>query len=162
MLTTAFLLSACTVFADDASLALPTGDVYEVEFTFRADVIAMETEDAPDGIAAIYPAKLSTGDAGFCVWGDGIWNETAAPGDEPTTNEWCDAKFSVRTIDGEKLVSYFVKSGGAYVQLSTTAGRSWFKATAGALMPEVEFQGAGEGVVVGSLAEESGETFVFD
>ena len=36
----ALVLSASAAFAEDASLASPTGDVYEVEFRFRADALA--------------------------------------------------------------------------------------------------------------------------
>ena len=158
----AALFAACVVFADDAALLSPTGDVYEVEFRFCAGILATEEQDAPDGIAAIYPAKLASGDVGFNVWGDGVWNEALAEGVEPATNVWMEAKLALREIDGERLVSYLVKSDDGYARLKTASGRGWFKALPAALAPEVEFSGPGEGEVVGSIAEESGEVFQYD
>lgn len=148
--------------AADTPLASPTGDVYEVEFRFRPGIIATDEQDAPDGIAALCPAKLSTGGVGFNVWGDGVWNETSASGVEPSTNEWSDAKLIVREIDGERLIGYLVKSGDDYVRLKTVSGRGWFKVSSEPVVPDLEFEGEGEGELVGSVSEESGEVFAFD
>ena len=151
-----------TVFADAGTLASPTGDVYEVEFRFHADELPMGETSAPDGMAALTPVILESGSAGFLAWGDGRWNEVSASGVVPVTNVWMEAKFSVRTIDGEKLVSYLVKSGEDYIRLQTTGGRSWFRAGVADLGPVMSFAGNGEGEVLNSLAEESGETYAFD
>ena len=158
----ALVLSASSAFAADASLASPTGDVYEVEFRFRADTLAEGVPGDPDGIAALNPATLASGDAGFLAWGNDAWHEVFADDIAPSTDEWTQAKFAVRTVDGEKLVSYLVRSGDGYVRLRTAGGQSWFRASSAALAPEMAFDGPGEGEVLESLSEESGETFAFD
>lgn len=158
----ALVLKASAAFAADASLASPTGDVYEVEFRFHADELPMGEPGAPDGMAALTPVILESGSAGFLAWGDGCWNEVSASGVVPATGVWMEAKFSVRTVDGEKLVSYLVKSEGDYTRLQTAGGRGWFRAGVSDIEPAMTFAGAGEGEVLGSLAEESGETYVFD
>ena len=158
----ALVLSASSVFAADASLASPTGDVYDVEFRFRADALAVGVPGDPDGIAALNPATLASGGAGFLAWGGGAWHEVFADGVAPSTNNWTQAKFSVRTVDGEKLVSYLVMSGDGYVRLRTASGQGWFRASSAALAPDMVFVGPGEGEVVDSLAGESGETFSLD
>ena len=150
------------VVADAGTLASPTGDVYEVEFRFHADELPMGEPGAPDGMAALTPVILESGSAGFLAWGDGCWNEVSASGVVPATGVWMEAKFSVRTIDGEKLVSYLVKSEGDYIRLQTAGGRGWFRAGVADIEPAMTFAGAGEGEVLGSLAEESGETYAFD
>ena len=151
-----------TVFADAGTLASPTGDVYEVEFRFHANELPMGEPGAPDGMAALTPVILESGSAGFLAWGDGRWNEVSASGVVPETNVWMEAKFSVRTIDGEKLVSYLVKSGEDYIRLQTAGGRGWFRADVADLEPAMSFVGNGEGEVLNSLAEESGETYALD
>ena len=158
----ALVLSASSAFAADASLASPTGDVYEVEFRFRADTLAAGVPGDPDGIAALNPATLASGDAGFLAWGGGAWHEVFADGVMPSTNDWTQAKFAVRTVDGEKLVSYLVMSGEDYVRLRMADGQGWFRTSPAALAPEMAFDGPGEGEVLESLSEESGETFAFD
>ncbi len=158
----ALMAAAGTAGAADASLTAPAGDIYEVEFRFRADLLATVAPDDPAGTAALCPARLSTGEAGFLAWGGGAWHEVAAAGAAPRTNEWIEARFAVRTVDGEKLVSYLVKSGEEYVRLRTPGGQGWFRASPAALAPEVVFEGPGEGEVASSLAAESGERFVFD
>ena len=155
-------LKASAVFAADASLASPTGDVYEVEFRFKADVLAKDVPEDSQGIASLSPATLASGDAGFLAWGGGVWHEVFADGIVPSTNDWTQAKFSVRIVDGEKLVSYLVMSGNDYVRLRTASGQGWFRTSPAALVPDVTFDGPGEGEVVGSLSEESGEEFVLD
>ena len=132
----ALVLSASSAFAADASLASPTGDVYEVEFRFRADTLAVGVPGDPDGIAALNPATLASGDAGFLAWGGGAWHEVFADGVVPSTNEWTQAKFAVRTVDGEKLVSYLVMSGENYVRLRTAGGQGWFRTSPAALAPD--------------------------
>ena len=67
----------------DASLASPTGDVYEVEFRFRPDVLSDGEEEDPNGLAALNPTTLASGKAGFLVWGGGAWHEVQF---ESTTN----------------------------------------------------------------------------
>ena len=158
----ALVLSASSVFAADASLASPTGDVYEVEFRFRADALAVGVPGDPDGIAALNPATLASGGAGFLAWGGGAWHEVFAEGVVPSTNDWTQAKFAVRTVDGEKLVSYLVLSNGNYVRLRTAGGQGWFRASSAALAPDMVFVGPGEGEVIESLSEESGEGFSLD
>jgi hypothetical protein len=158
----ALALSASSVFAADASLASPPGDVYEVEFRFRADALADGVPSDPDGIAALNPATLASGNAGFLAWGGGAWREVFAEGVVPSTNDWTQAKFAVRTVDGEKLVSYLVLSNGNYVRLRTAGGQGWFRASSAALAPDMVFVGPGEGEVIASLSEESGEGFSLD
>ena len=158
----ALVLSASSAFAADASLASPTGDVYEVEFRFRADTLAVGVPGDPDGIAALNPATLASGDAGFLAWGGGAWHEVFADGVVPSTNEWTQAKFAVRTVDGEKLVSYLVMSGENYVRLRTASGQGWFRTSPAALAPDMVFDGPGVGEVIESLSEESGEGFSLD
>ena len=160
--TCAVLLAASFCFAVGDPLLSPTGDVYEVEFRFRAGVLADEDMDAPDGIAAMYPAVISSGGVGFKVWGDGVWNEASADGTAPSTDRWTEAKLVVREVDGERLVSYLVKSGDGYLRLTTASGRGWFKVSSEAVVPELEFEGVGEGEVVGAVSEESGDCFEFD
>ena len=155
----AIFIALCAAGARAAVLAPPAGDVYEVEFRFRADAVATEDPGDPGGVAAICPAA---GEAGFLVWGDGKWNAASAAGVNSAAGEWVEAKTLLRTIDGERLVAYFVKAGEEYAQLATAAGRSWFKASGAALAPEMEFAGPGEGEVVDSSAAESGEVFEFD
>ena len=158
----ALVLSASAAFAADASLASPTGDVYDVEFRFRADALAAGVPSDPDGIAALNPATLASGGAGFLAWGGGAWHEVFADGVMPSTNDWTQAKFAVRTVDGEKLVSYLVLSNGNYVPLRTAGGQGWFRASSAALAPDMVFVGPGEGEVIASLSEESGEGFSLD
>ena len=158
----AVMLSACPALADSVALPSPTGDVYEVEFRFNAGIIAAGEQEAPDGIAAMYPAELSTGGVGFNVWGDGVWNEACASGVTPSADVWSDAKLVIREVDGERLVSYLVKSGDDFVRLKTASGRGWFKVSSEAVVPELKFEGQGEGELVGSVSEESGEVFEFD
>ena len=158
----ALVLSASSAFAADASLASPTGDVYEVEFRFRADTLAVGVPGDPDGIAALNPATLASGDAGFLAWGGGAWHEVFADGVVPSTNDWTQAKFAVRTVDGEKLVSYLVMSGENYVRLRTAGGQGWFRTSPAALAPDMVFDGPGVGEVIESLSEESGEGFTLD
>ena len=148
LLILALVLRASAAFAADASLASPTGDVYEVEFRFRADVLAAGVPGDPDGIAALNPATLASGDAGFLAWGGGAWHEVFADGVVPSTNDWTQAKFTVRTVDGEKLVSYLVMSGENYVRLRTAGGQGWFRASSAALGPDMVFVGPGEGEVI--------------
>ena len=162
LVTWALAMAWGAVVADAGTLASPTGDVYEVEFRFHADELPMGEPGAPDGMAALTPVILESGSAGFLAWGDGCWNEVSASGVVPATGVWMEAKFSVRTIDGEKLVSYLVKSEGDYIRLQTAGGRGWFRAGVSDIEPAMTFTGAGEGEVLGSLAEESGETYAFD
>jgi hypothetical protein len=158
----ALVLKASAAFAADASLASPTGDVYEVEFRFRADALAAGVPSDPDGIAALNPATLASGNAGFLAWGGGAWHEVFAEGVVPSTNDWTQAKFAVRTVDGEKLVSYLVLSNGNYVRLRTAGGQGWFRASSAALAPDMVFDGPGVGEVIASLSEDSGEEFSLD
>ena len=162
LVTWALAMAWGAVFADAGTLASPTGDVYEVEFRFHADELPMGEPGAPDGMAALTPIILESGSAGFLAWGDGCWNEVSASGVVPAMGVWMEAKFSVRTVDGEKLVSYLVKSNGDYIRLQTAGGRGWFRAGVSDIEPAMTFAGAGEGEVLGSLAEESGETYAFD
>ena len=147
-------MKASAVSAADASFAFPTGDVYEVEFRFKADVLAKDVPEDSQGIASLSPATLASGDAGFLAWGGGVWHEVFADGIVPSTNDWTQAKFSVRIVDGEKLVSYLVMSGNDYVRLRTASGQGWFRTSPAALVPDVTFDGPGEGEVVGSLSED--------
>lgn len=158
----ALVLRASAAFAADASLASPTGDVYEVEFRFRVEELAGGLPGDPEGIAALGPAILESGAAGFVAWGNGAWHEVFADGVVPAAGGWTQAKFSVRTVDGEKLVSYHVMVGENYVGLQTAGGQRWFRAAATGLAPEIVFDGRGEGEVLGSASGESGETFSFD
>ena len=162
LLIPALTLQMSAAVAADVPLASPTGDVYEVEFRFRADILAEGLPGDPDGIAALAPATLTSGNAGFLAWGGGAWHEVFADGAAPSTNGWTLAKIAVRTVDGEKLVSYLVQSGGGHVRLRTANGQGWFRASFAALAPDVVFDGPGEGEVVDSLAAESGEKFSFD
>ena len=162
LLILALVLRASAAFAADASLASPTGDVYEVEFRFRADTLAVGVPGDPDGIAALNPATLASGDAGFLAWGGGAWHEVFADGVVPSTNDWTQAKFAVRTVDGEKLVSYLVMSGENYVRLRAASGQGWFRTSPAALAPDMVFDGPGVGEVIESLSEESGEGFSLD
>lgn len=162
LLILALVLKVSAAVAAGTSLVSPTGDVYEVEFRFRADVLADGAADDPEGIAALRPARLASGEAGFLVWGNGAWQEVRGDGIAPASNEWMQAKFVVRTFDGEKLVSYLVRSGTDDVRLQTASGQGWFRASAAALAPALVFDGAGEGGVLTSAAEESGETFALD
>ena len=133
LLILALVLKVSAAVAAGTSLVSPTGDVYEVEFRFRADVLADGAADDPEGIAALRPARLASGEAGFLVWGNGAWQEVRGDGIAPASNEWMQAKFVVRTFDGEKLVSYLVRSGTDYVRLQTASGQGWFRASAAAL-----------------------------
>ena len=162
LVTWALAMAWGAVVADAGTLASPTGDVYEVEFRFHADELPMGEPGAPDGMAALTPVILESGSAGFLAWGDGCWNEVSASGVVPATGVWMEAKFSVRTVDGEKLVSYLVKSEGDYIRLQTVGGRGWFRTGVSDIEPAMTFAGAGEGEVLGTLAEESGETYAFD
>ena len=158
----ALVMTGVSAFADAGTLASPTGDVYEVEFRFHADELPMGEPGSPDCMAALTPIIFESGSAGFLAWGDGCWNEVSASGVVPATGVWMEAKLSVRTVDGEKLVSYLVKSDGDYIRLQTAGGRGWFRAGVADIEPTMTFAGAGEGEVLGSLAEESGETYAFD
>ncbi len=157
------LYAAFAGYADAAPLVAVTGDVYEVEFRFRADALENGEPGAPDGVAAICPvAPPGGGAAVFEVWGDGCWNEASAAGVAPAMGEWYGAKAVFREIDGERLVSYLVKSGDDYVRLTTASGRGWFTAVSTALAPQIEFSGPGAGEVIDSSASESGEVFEYD
>lgn len=99
-------------------------------------------------VAALRPARLASGEAGFLVWGNGAWQEVRGDRIAPASNEWMQAKFVVRTVDGEKLVSYLVRSGADDVRLQTASGQGWFRASAAALAPALPPFFAAQGFAV--------------
>lgn len=94
----ALVMDVSAASAADTSLASPTGDVYEVEFRFRPDLIAAGEDEDPDGIAALMPAKLASGEIGFLVWGP-VWDFDHAAGtanmQKPSPQRWHAAQGSM-------------------------------------------------------------------
>lgn len=104
----------------------PLDEAVRVDFTAEiVDYAGMAPEEPAPGVGALVPARFDDGLYGCWCWGDGLWLPLTC--DAVGQSKTVEGRLETRTLGDEVTVAYFVKVGGAYVQLKTASGRGWFR-----------------------------------
>jgi len=143
--------------AEFTSAASTTDAVTRVTFSVCPSTLTQDPAGGPeDAVAALTPALFAGGKTGWIGRAAGTWVALNAEGAEPVEGQWSEGAIEMRTVGGEKFVSYLIQVEGEWKRLTTAAGRSWFPTSANGVRG-VSFSGTGVVADFAVAANDEGE-----